>query len=49
LLPERRRYACCLQWLGEALGEAGRALYAYVPMTNHVHLLLTPKNAEPTL
>ena len=25
---------------------ARRALHAYVLMTNHVHLLLTPKNAE---
>ena len=34
-----------LHWLGEALGEAECALHAYVLMTNHVHLLLTPKKA----
>jgi putative transposase len=32
--------------LAEALGEAQCALHAYVLMTNHVHLLLTPKKAE---
>ena len=35
-----------LHWLGEALVEAECALHAYVLMTNHVHLLLTPKKAE---
>ena len=35
-----------LHWLGEALGESECALHAYVLMTNHVHLLLTPKQAE---
>ena len=39
-------YASYLHWLGEALGEAQCALHAYVLMTNHVHLLLTPKKAE---
>ena len=34
-----------LHWLGEALGVAECALHAYVLMTNHVHLLLTPKKA----
>jgi putative transposase len=38
-------YASYLHWLGEALGEAECALHAYVLMTNHVHLLLTPKKA----
>jgi len=38
-------YACYLQWLEEALGEAECALHAYVLMSNHVHLLLTPKKA----
>jgi putative transposase len=33
-------------WLAEALAEAQCALHAYVLMTNHVHLLLTPKKAE---
>ena len=39
-------YASYLQWLGEALSAAECALHAYVLMTNHVHLLLTPKRAE---
>jgi len=34
-----------LHWLDEALHESGCALHAYVLMTNHVHLLLTPENA----
>ena len=33
-------------WLGEALANTGAALHAYVLMTNHVHLLITPKAAE---
>ncbi len=37
-----RRY---LQWLGEALSAAGCRLHAYVLMTNHVHLLVTPRDA----
>jgi putative transposase len=39
-------YKSYLQWLAEALDEADCALHAYVLMTNHVHLLLTPKKAE---
>ena len=35
-----------LHWLGEALVETRCSLHAYVLMTNHVHLLLTPKKAE---
>lgn len=38
-------FARYLQWLDEALHETGCALHAYVLMTNHVHLLLTPENA----
>lgn len=38
-------YASYLYWLGKALGETGCALHAYVLMTNHVHLLLTPRKA----
>ena len=34
------------EWLGEALKKSGCALHAYVLMTNHVHLLLTPPSAE---
>ena len=39
-------YSSYLHWLGEALGETECSLHAYVLMTNHVHLLLTPKKAE---
>ena len=39
-------YSSYLHWLGEALAEAQCALHAYVLMTNHVHLLLTPRKAE---
>ena len=38
-------YWSYLSWLGEALIESDCALHAYVLMTNHVHLLLTPKRA----
>lgn len=38
-------YASYLYWLGKALDETGCALHAYVLMTNHVHLLLTPRKA----
>ena len=33
-------------WLGEALEATGCRLHAYVLMTNHVHLLLTPPASE---
>lgn len=39
-------YLSYLHWLGEALAEAECRLHAYVLMTNHVHLLLTPRRAE---
>ena len=35
-----------LDKLGEALGREGCALHAYVLMTNHVHLLVTPERDE---
>src|SRR5882672_6917401 len=38
-------YASYLYWLGKALADTGCALHAYVLMTNHVHLLLTPRKA----
>ena len=38
-------YQSYLHWLGEALAESECALHAYALMTNHVHLLLTPKKA----
>ncbi len=39
-------YHSYLHWLKQALAEADCALHAYALMTNHVHLLLTPKRAE---
>ena len=38
-------YLSYLYWLGEALAESECELHAYVLMTNHVHLLLTPRHA----
>ncbi|KAF0161501.1 MAG: hypothetical protein FD157_4133, partial [Rhodocyclaceae bacterium] len=35
-------YQCYLHWLEEAARDCGCAIHAYVLMTNHVHLLLTP-------
>ena len=35
-------YQSYLDWLAEAAGDYGCAAHAYVLMTNHVHLLLTP-------
>ena len=35
-----------LGWLGEALERERCRLHAYVLMTNHVHLLLTPERAD---
>lgn len=39
-------YHTYLHWLNEALLKEHCALHAYALMTNHVHLLLTPKDAE---
>jgi putative transposase len=39
-------YHCYLHWLKEAAGEWRCAIHAYVLMTNHVHLLLTPENPQ---
>jgi putative transposase len=39
-------YHTYLHWLGQALAEAHCHLHAYALMSNHVHLLLTPKRAE---
>jgi len=33
-------------WLAEAAAQYGCAIHAYVLMTNHVHLLVTPRSAE---
>ncbi len=38
-------YLAYRHWLGEALRSSGCHLHAYVLMTNHVHLLLTPPDA----
>jgi putative transposase len=38
-------YLFYLEWLQEYSAEAGCLVHAYVLMTNHVHLLLTPKQA----
>jgi putative transposase len=35
-------YACYRDWLAAASAEYGYAIHAYVLMTNHVHLLVTP-------
>jgi len=39
-------YHAYRHWLGEALKTSGCRLHAYVQMTNHVHLLLTPPAPE---
>jgi putative transposase len=39
-------YQHYLHWLGEALVETECELHSYALMTNHVHLLLTPRRAE---
>jgi len=39
-------YLAYREWLGEALISTGCLLHAYVQMTNHVHLLLTPSEPE---
>lgn len=39
-------YLAYLQWLGEYAKQSACAIHAYVLMTNHVHLLLTPRRAD---
>ena len=39
-------YRLYLEWLAEYSSEASCAVHAYVLMTNHVHLLLTPQTAS---
>lgn len=39
-------YLAYLHWLGKALAENACHLHAWVLMSNHVHLLLTPERAE---
>jgi putative transposase len=36
-------YCRYLEWLGEAAAREGCEIHAYVLMTNHVHLLITPR------
>jgi putative transposase len=43
---EEADYHTYRHWLGVALKETDCRLHAYVLMTNHVHLLLTPKSGE---
>ena len=38
-------YYCYLHWLEESAHACGCAIHAYALMTNHVHLLLTPKES----
>ena len=38
-------YQCYLHWLEEAARACSCAIHAWVLMTNHVHLLLTPKRS----
>jgi putative transposase len=39
-------YGCYRDWLAAAAAEYGCAIHAYVLMTNHVHLLVTPRAAQ---
>lgn len=39
-------YLAYREWLGDALKSTGCQLHAYVLMTNHVHLLITPPAPE---
>lgn len=39
-------YHCYLHWLEEAAADWHCAVHAYVLMTNHVHLLITPSTEE---
>jgi putative transposase len=43
---EDQNYGLYHDWLAYAAREYGCAIHAYVLMTNHVHLLLTPSAAE---
>ncbi|MEA1933020.1 MAG: transposase [Thermodesulfobacteriota bacterium] len=39
-------YCCYLDWLHHYSLDTGGSVHAYVLMTNHVHLLLTPADAD---
>lgn len=43
---EKNDYSCYLEWLQEYADRSGCRVHAYVLMTNHVHLLLSPDRAE---
>jgi putative transposase len=43
---EDHDYAAYLDWLTEAAARYECAIHAYVLMTNHVHILVTPREAE---
>jgi putative transposase len=42
----KQDYRFYLEWLGKYAEETGCTVHAYVLMTNHVHLLLTPDKSE---
>ena len=42
---DEENYLAYQQWLGDALTSSACQLHAYVLMTNHVHLLLTPPDS----
>jgi len=46
VLFEDGDYTAYLRWLGEGAERYGCAIHAYVLMTNHVHLLVTPQTRE---
>jgi putative transposase len=39
-------YSLYRDWLAEAAGQHGCAIHGYVLMTNHVHLLVTPRTVD---
>lgn len=41
-------YHCYLHWLQKAAADWRCVIHAYVLMTNHVHLLLTPETPAPS-
>ena len=43
---EDQDYVTYLYWLGEASKKYDMAIHAYVLMTNHIHLLVTPKEGR---
>lgn len=43
---DRPDYCSYLDWLHEGADRYGCAVHAYVLMTNHVHLLLTPRSTD---